>query len=235
MILAHGLCKRFGEVKVLRSLDVVIERGRVTAIVGPNGAGKTTFIKCLLGLTRPDSGLLMFDGASVRDDDLYRARLGYMPQIAKFPENLSGEELFALLRTLRGVDIADERLIDEFGLRPQLGRQLGVLSGGTKQKVNAVAAFMFAADVVVLDEPTSGLDPIAAGVMKARIRSERAAGRTIIVTSHVLSEIDELADDVVYLADGRAQFVGAVEELRQSTDQPTVERAIATLMMRSAA
>ena len=235
MILAHGLCKRYRDVEVLRSLDVTVARGRVTAIVGPNGAGKTTFIKCILGLTRPDAGLLVFDGATVRDDESYRARIGYMPQIARFPENLTGNEFFALLRKLRGVEIADEQLIDAFGVRPYLTRQLGVLSGGTKQKMNAVAAFLFRPEVLVLDEPTSGLDPIAAGVMKDRVRAERTVGHTIIITSHVLSEIEELADDIVYLADGKAQFAGPVEELRTQTGQATIERAIATLMLRSAA
>ena len=235
MIVASGLCKRFGPVQVLRSLDLTVERGRVTAIVGPNGAGKTTFIKCLLGLTRPDAGVLEFDGASILDDERYRARVGYMPQIANFPDNLTGEEFLALLRTLRDVDIADERLIDEFGLRPLLNRQLRALSGGTRQKVNAVAAFMFAPDLLVLDEPTSGLDPVAAGVMKARIRAERAGGRTIIITSHVLSEIDELADDIIYLSEGRVQFSGRSAELKRNTGQPTIERAIASMMTQEVA
>lgn len=230
MIVAHGLSKRFGDVQGLRSLDVTVERGRVTALVGPNGAGKTTFIKCLLGLTRPDAGLLMFDGASVQNDNLYRARIGYMPQIAKFPENLTGAELLALLRKLRATDIADERLVDAFAMRSQLDRQLRVLSGGTRQKVNAVSAFMFAPDLLILDEPTSGLDPVASGVLKTRIRAERSAGRSVIITSHVLSEVDELADDVVYLSEGQVQFSGSVANLRQSTGQPTVERAIAALM-----
>ena len=135
---------------------------------------------------------------------------------------------------MRGVDLADESLIDDFGRRVALGRQLRELSGGTRQKVNAVAAFMFAPDLLVLDEPTSGLDPLASGVIKARIRAERTAGRTVIITSHVLSEIEELADDIVYLADGHVQFAGPVAELRGSTRQPTIERAIATLMRRSA-
>jgi Cu-processing system ATP-binding protein len=235
VIVARGLSKRFGSVEVLRSLDIAVARGRVTALVGPNGAGKTTFIKCLLGLTRPDAGVLEIDGVSVRHDERYREHVGYMPQIANFPDNLTGAEFLTLLRTLREVDIADERLIDDFGLRPFLNRQLRVLSGGTRQKVNAVAAFLFAPDLLVLDEPTSGLDPVAAGVMKARIRSERAAGRTIVITSHVLSDIDELADDIIYLSEGQVQFSGRSAELRVNTGQPTIERAIATLMTRETA
>lgn len=230
MIIAQDLCKHFGSTRVLQSLNVGIERGRVTAVVGPNGAGKTTFIKCVLGLTRPDSGTLLFDNQPIKDRDEYRAHIGYMPQIARFPENLTGNEFLTLLCTLRGTSAVDETMIDEFGLRPHLGQQLRVLSGGTKQKVNAAAAFMFAPAMLILDEPTSGLDPVASGVMKARIRAERLAGRTVIITSHILSEIDELADDIVYLTEGRVQFAGPVAEMRRVTNQPTLERAIAALM-----
>lgn len=235
MIVARGLSKRFGSVEVLRSLDADIRRGRITAIVGPNGAGKTTFIKCVIGLTRLDSGSLEVNGQPVVNDASYRAKIGFMPQIARFPENLTASDFFSLLKRLRSVNIGDERLIDEFALRPFLSRQLGTLSGGTRQKVNAVAAFLFRPELAILDEPTSGLDPIAAGVMKQRILNERADGNTIVITSHVLSEIEALADDIVYLADGRVQFAGAVDELRLSTGQQTIERAIATLMKRSAA
>ena len=235
MIEARGLRKRFGVVEVLRGLDLRIERGRVTAIVGPNGAGKTTFIKSVLGLTRPDSGTLTFDGGPVAGDDAYRARIGYMPQIARFPENLTAGELLALLRDLRGETGADERLVAPFGLAPVLGKKLRVLSGGTRQKVNAVAAFLFSPDLFVLDEPTAGLDPVASGVLKERILGERAAGRTVILTSHIMSEIDELADDVAFLVEGCVRYSGSVAELKRSTGQRNLERAIAELMTREAA
>ncbi len=235
MIVARGLVKRYGSVHVLRGLDLTIARGRVTAIVGPNGAGKTTFIKSLLGLARLDGGTMTFDGAPVGDDEAYRARIGYMPQIARFPENLTGVELLALLTTLRGGAHGDERLVDQLGLRNVLGMKLRALSGGTRQKVNAVAAFLFAPDLLVLDEPTSGLDPVASGILKQRIIAEREAGRTIILTSHMLGEIDELADDVVFLNEGLVQFAGSVSDLKRETAQTTIERSIATLMLRAVA
>lgn len=235
MIVARGLMKGYGGLPVLRGLSLEIARGRVTAIVGPNGAGKTTFIKSILGLTRPDAGTLAFDGTSIADDDAYRARIGYMPQIARFPENLTGTELLALLRDLRGDGPSDETLIEDFNLRNALAMKLRVLSGGTRQKVNAVAAFLFSPDLYVLDEPTSGLDPVSSGILKRRIAAERVRGRTIILTSHIMSEIDELADDVVFLHEGQVAFAGSVAGLKRDTAQPTVERAIAALMLREVA
>jgi Cu-processing system ATP-binding protein len=235
VIAARGLCKAFDGTPVLRDLDLEIARGRVTAIVGPNGAGKTTFIKSLLGLVRPDAGELTFEGAAIGTGHAYRARIGYMPQIAQFPENLTGADFFALLRDLRGATSTDERLIDDLGLRDSLDRKLRVLSGGTRQKMNAVAAFLFEPALYVLDEPTTGLDPVSAGILKRRISEERADSRTVILTSHILADVDELADDLVFLHEGQARFVGNVRDLKRQTGQITTERAIAELMLRERA
>ena len=235
MIEAQELCKRFGTVDVLRGLDLRIARGRVTAIVGPNGAGKTTFIKSVLGLTRPDSGTLTFDGAQIGDDDAYRARIGYMPQIARFPDHMTGLQLLALLRELRGSGTVNDTLAEALGLRGDLKKKLRVLSGGTRQKVNAVAAFLFSPELYVLDEPTAGLDPIASGLLKARIQIERANGATVLLTSHIMSDVDELADDIIYLVDGRVQYDGALPALKDEMGQSSLERAIAAMMSRRVA
>ena len=235
MIEAHELCKRFGTIDVLRGLDLRIARGRVTAIVGPNGAGKTTFIKSVLGLTRPDSGMLTFDGVQIGDDDVYRARIGYMPQIARFPDHMTGLQLLALLRDLRGSATVNETLAEALGLRGDLKKKLRVLSGGTRQKVNAVAAFLFSPELYVLDEPTAGLDPIASGVLKARIQLEREHGATVLLTSHIMSDVDELADDIIYLVDGRVQYDGALPDLKDEMGQSSLERAIAAMMSRRVA
>lgn len=235
MIEARGLCKNFGGMPVLRDLALTIVPGRVTAIVGPNGAGKTTFTKCLLGLVRPDAGVLTFGGVPIGASHAYRAQIGYMPQIAQFPENLTGADLFALLRDLRGATSTDERLVDQLGLRDSLDRRLRVLSGGTRQKVNAVAAFLFEPELYVLDEPTTGLDPVAAGILKQRIVDERDAGRTVIFTSHILADVDELADDVIFLHEGQARYAGNVRDLKRQTGHHSTERAIAELMLRERA
>jgi Cu-processing system ATP-binding protein len=232
MIEFIGVEKRFGRREVLCGVDLSIARGRVTAVVGPNGAGKTTLIKSLLGLTRPDGGTIRLDGNPVAGQDDLRARIGYMPQIARFPDNLTGAELIALAAGLRGVGEPDDPLVEQLALGDALARPLRVLSGGTRQKVNAVLAFCFAPELLVLDEPTAGLDPVSSGVLKARVTAERDAGRTVLLTSHVMSELEEVCDDVAFLMDGRVHFAGAITDLKRRTRQATLERAIASLMLR---
>jgi Cu-processing system ATP-binding protein len=235
MIRIRELDKRFGSAHVLRAVDLDIVGGRVTAIVGPNGAGKTTLMKMILGLTRIGEGRILVDGERVGDDPAYRAHIGYMPQIARFPENLTGAELIAMMRDLRGgAAEVDDDLIARFQLADHLGKPLRVLSGGTRQKVNAVLAFLFRPELLVLDEPTSGLDPVASSTLKDKIAEVRAAGRTVIVTSHVLSDLDAIADDIVFLNEGRVGFAGAVHDLKLATRQLSLERAIAQVMLEGA-
>jgi Cu-processing system ATP-binding protein len=234
MIQVEGLTKSYGKAGVLRGVDLRMQPGRVTAVLGPNGAGKTTLIKTILGLARPDGGRILVDGVALSGAVDYRARIGYMPQIARFPENLTGVELLAMLKDLRGgASAPDEELIERFRLDDQLRKRLHTLSGGTRQKVNAVMAFLFRPDLLVLDEPTAGLDPVSSGILKDKVLAERRGGRTFVLTSHIMSELDELADDVVFLLDGRVHFAGAVEELKRSARQSNLERAIAQLMIQS--
>jgi Cu-processing system ATP-binding protein len=238
MIDACGLHKRYGRLEVLRGLDLAVRPGRVTAIVGPNSAGKTTFIKSVLGLVRPDAGTIRFDGQALDAHGRYRARIGYMPQIARFPDNLTGAELVAMLADLRRDQDAsaarprDVELLERFGLAPHLHKPLRALSGGTRQKINAVLAFLFTPDLLILDEPTSGLDPVASAALKDKVRATRDAGRTVLVTSHVLSELEELADDVAFLVEGVVAFAGSAAQLARETGEPRLERAVATMMLR---
>lgn len=236
MVEIQGLEKRFGRLRVLDGIDLTVARNRVTAIVGPNAAGKTTLIKTILGLIRADSGTILVDGKPIEGREGYRAHIGYMPQIARFPDNLSGADLFAMLKDLRGVTSAvDERLADAFKLESEVSKPLRTLSGGTRQKINAVMAFLFSPDLLILDEPTAGLDPVASGILKARIAEERESGTTFILTSHIMSELEELADDVVFLHDGKVEFAGPIAEIKSLTRQNNLERAIAAMMVRGAA
>jgi Cu-processing system ATP-binding protein len=233
VVAAAGLRKRFGRVEVLKGVDVGIKRGRVTAVLGPNGAGKSTLIKCILGLVRPDGGSLAVNGVLVDDDPSHRADLGYMPQVARFPENLTGREVVHLLRDLRGDAVPeDDDLFDTLGLVQELDKPVRTLSGGTRQKLNAAVAFMFRPSILILDEPTAGLDPVASGIFKAKIARARDEGRSILLSSHVLSELDDLVDDVVFLLDGRVEFEGSLRRLREVTGEYRLEPAIARLMRR---
>jgi Cu-processing system ATP-binding protein len=235
MIEFRNVTKRFGETDVLRGIDLRVERGRVMGLVGSNGAGKTTLIKLLLRLTHPTSGVMRVNGRPVTDDDSYRAGIGYMPQIARFPENLSATDLFRLLTKLRGSSSRDEELIARFGLIEHLEKPLRTLSGGTRQKVNAALALLFDPGVLVLDEPTAGLDPLSSATLKDEILARRDRGATVLVTSHIMSELEDLCDDVAFLLDGRVRYTGPVAELTSMTRQSTLERAVAALMIREVA
>ena len=227
------LSKSFGALQVLRSVNIAVRPGRVTALVGPNSAGKTTLIKTLLGLTRPDTGCIAIHGTDINGDQQYRSRIGYMPQIARYPDNLTALELITMLKDLRGPGTPlDLELVDALALDSVLDKPLRLLSGGTRQKVNAVMAFLFSPELLVLDEPTAGLDPVSSGVLKDKILSERGGGRTILLSSHIMNELEELADDVALLLEGQVVFAGTLDELKRITNQGTLERAIATMMRR---
>ncbi len=231
MITATGIHKAFGRHPVLRGVDIEVPRGEVTAIIGPNAAGKTTFNKMVLGLVRPDLGELRMDGERINGSAAYRARIGYMPQAARFPENLRAADIITLLTELRGGDPArDDELIDALAIAPVLDTPMRVLSGGTRQRINAALAFLFAPELLILDEPTAALDPVSSSTLKDKIRSARARGTTFLITSHVLSELEELADRVIFLLDGGVRFAGRPHELMAEAGEHSLERAAARLM-----
>jgi Cu-processing system ATP-binding protein len=236
VVRARGLWKRYGRLPVLQGLDLDVARGQVTAIIGPNASGKTTFNKILLGLVRPDRGEVAIDDHVLDGRSAYRARIGYMPQAARFPENLCAQDVFEMLADLRGKETRrDEELVESLALGPVLRTPIRVLSGGMRQRVNAALAFLFRPDLLLLDEPTAGLDPISSGTLKDKIRQERANGRTFILTSHVMSELEELADRIAFLLEGQVRFTGTQDQLKTLTGEATLERAIARLMRQAAA
>ncbi len=231
MIEIGGLEKSFGRLEVLRGVDLNVPSGRITALVGPNGSGKTTLIQCVLGLVRPDAGWIQV-GEKVLDEGYdYRRGIGYMPQAAPFPDNLSAGEVLDMLRDIRGgLAAPDEDLIERFDLKPELDKPLRTLSGGTRQKVNAVIAFLFRPPLIILDEPTAGLDPIASRALKDKILEERERGCTFVITSHIMSELEELAEFVSFIIEGRIRFSGKAEDLKADTGETTLERAVASMM-----
>jgi Cu-processing system ATP-binding protein len=230
MIEFKNLHKRFGKLVVLDGLDLNISKGGIFAILGPNGSGKTTLIKCLLGMVIPNKGEIIFDKKSVLRQWAYRNNLNYLPQIANFPPNLTVLELINMVKNLRPKDSNSEELIELFGLKTSLDKKLGNLSGGTKQKVNIVLTFMFNSDLIVLDEPTNGLDPIALIHLKSIIQKEKEKGKTILITTHIMSFVDEVADEIVFLLDGKIYFKGTIEALKKQMNNDNLEHAIANLI-----
>ena len=230
MIEFKNLHKKFGKLTVLDGLDLEIKSGGIFAILGPNGSGKTTLIKCLLGMVIPNKGEILFDNETVLKKWEYRNNLNYLPQIANFPPNLTVEELIKMVKNLRPKASNEQELIDLFGLHEFLNKKLGNLSGGTKQKVNIVLTFMFDSDLIILDEPTTGLDPIALIHLKELIQKEKEKGKTILITTHIMSVVDELADEIVFLLDGKIYFKGSIEALKKQTKNDNLEHAIANLI-----
>lgn len=233
---ARQLTKRFGPLEVINGLDLQLPAGRVTGLVGPNAAGKSTLIKLILGLVRPDSGTLTVLGNQLNGSEEYRRQIGYMPQAASFPENLTGREILRLVADLRRSETeVDLSLLAQFGLEPELDKRVRTLSGGTRQKLSAVLALLFPPRLLILDEPTAGLDPVASGILKDRLAECRERGITVLLASHTLSELEEVADDIVFLLDGRVCFHGPIDRLRRLTGFARLEKAVAALMQKGAA
>ena len=230
MIEFKNLHKSFGKLVVLNDLDLNINEGGIFAILGPNGSGKTTLIKCLLGMVIPHKGKITYNNKSVLGKWDYRNDLNYLPQIANFPPNLTVKELMEMVKNLRPKQSNEEDLIKLFGLDDSLQKKLGNLSGGTKQKVNIVLTFMFDSDLIILDEPTNGLDPIALIHLKELIQKEKTKGKTILITTHIMSFVNEVADEIVFLLDGKIYFKGTVDELKKQTNNDNLEHAIANLI-----
>jgi Cu-processing system ATP-binding protein len=241
------LAKRFGRIEALKGISAGCPRGLVTALVGPNGSGKTTLMKCLLGLVRPDAGRILLDGRPMDGTAAARLDIGYMPQLPHYPDNLSVEELVELIGGVRRAAAekagraarapgANPPWSDSiFSLAAIQGRKLRGLSGGTRQRVGAELAWRSAAPLLVLDEPTAGLDPLASSHLKDRLLEDRAAGRTVLISSHVLADLQELADQVIFLLEGRVRFAGPLSDLLRATGEERLERAVASLMRQGAA
>lgn len=229
MIQVENLDKKFGKNQVLSGLNLEIEKGGIFAVLGPNGSGKTTLIKSILGMVVPNKGNIAVGGTSIKKNWKYRKEIDYLPQIANFPGNLKVKELIRMIKDLRQMPSREEQLIELFQLDPFLDKKLSTLSGGTKQKVNLVLAFMFNSPLLILDEPTTGLDPASLIRLKELIQKEKTEGKTILITSHIMQFVAEVADVIVYLLEGKIYFKGSIEELKTKTQQTDLEHAIATI------
>ncbi len=232
MIEYRNVSKSFKKFRALDNIQLSLEKGECVSLIGPNGSGKTTLIKCLLGMVIPDKGELLFDGKSIAGEWNYRSRIGYMPQISRYPQNLSISGVLTMMKDIRknSSQELDEELIHLLNLEAISDKKLGTLSGGTRQKVSACLAFLFSPPVLVLDEPTAGLDPLSSEILKNKIRSERAKGKLILITSHILSDLDEITSQVVYMQEGKLKFHKALQQLKQETGQQSLGKAIAHII-----
>ncbi|MBC3758122.1 ABC transporter ATP-binding protein [Hyunsoonleella sp. SJ7] len=230
MVSIQNLHKSYQKNVVLDGIELDINSGGIFAILGPNGSGKTTLIKSILGMVIPKKGTISVLGKNIKNDSEYRHQIDYLPQIANFPNNLKVKELIKMIKDLRGQTDLDKVLIKRFELEPFLDKKLGTLSGGTKQKVNIILTFMFDSPLIILDEPTTGLDPISLIHLKELIQQEKAKGKTILITSHIMSFVEEVADEIVFLLEGRIYFRGSIDSLKQKTNQQDFERAIANIL-----
>ena len=230
MVSIQNLHKKFNKNVVLNGVNLDINEGGIFAVLGPNGSGKTTLIKSILGMVIPNKGIINVLGESIKKNSNYRNKIDYLPQIANFPSNLKVKELITMIKDLRSDTNKDRDLIACFKLEPFLDKKLGNLSGGTKQKVNIVLTFMFESPLIILDEPTTGLDPISLIRLKELIQAEKAKGKTILITSHIMSFVEEVSDEIVFLLEGEIYFKGTIGALKTKTNQPDFEHAIASIL-----
>jgi ABC-2 type transport system ATP-binding protein len=228
-----GLTKRFGKVQALAGVDLSVEAGEVYGFIGPNGAGKSTTIRVLLGIIRAGGGKARVFGQDVWTDAVrIHERLAYVPGDVNLWNNLSGGEVIELFLRLRGGRRERARryrtdLIERFDLDPT--KKCGTYSKGNRQKVALVAAFSSAADLYILDEPTSGLDPLMEQVFRQCVAEVKAAGATVFLSSHILSEVEHLCDRISIIRQGAIIDSGSLAEMRHLTRNKVTLRAAAPL------
>lgn len=234
MIIATNVSKQFGKFSALSDVSFTCSKGECIALIGPNGSGKTTMIKSILGMTVCNQGFITFNGHNIKHDCNYRNQIGYMPQIGRYPDNMTIQQLLSMMKDIRQhpANSLDVELIEKFGLVPLMHKRMRTLSGGTRQKVSAALAFLFNPQVLILDEPTAGLDPLSAEILKEKIGAVHQQGKLVLITSHILSELDELVTQVIYMQEGRMLFHKSINQLREDTGQSKLSKAIASVMLK---
>lgn len=232
MIEIQNLKKKFQKFTALNEVNLSFQNGHSIALIGPNGCGKTTMIKCILGLNVVEDGDILVDGKSVKEDYIYRENIGYMPQIGRYPENMTIEETIKMIKDTRKNtgDNLDTELLEAFELENIYDKKMRTLSGGTTQKVSAVLAFLFNPKVIILDEPTAGLDPLATEILKNKIIKEKNKGKLILITSHLLSELDDIITEIVFMNEGKVVVHQSVEDLKEQTNTDKISDGIISIL-----
>ena len=231
MINIDHLSKSYGKLIVLDDINLTFMDAQAVSLLGPNGSGKTTLIKSILGLVISQKGSITINGELVSNDEKYRSQIGYMPQIGRYPDNMTIKQVINMIKELRkDCKYYDEDLIKEFGIEKFQNKTMRSLSGGTRQKISACIAFLFSPNIFILDEPTAGLDPLASEIFKEKIISERKLGKIILITSHVLSDLDDITSHIVYLQDGKLMFYDSVDNLKLETGEERLNKVLASKM-----
>ena len=232
MIRIENLDKRFKKLQALNNINALFSNGQVVSLIGPNGSGKTTLIKCILGMVKADNGAIYVNGKQINGDPSYRNQIGYMPQIGRYPDNMKVGQLFGMMKNIRKIpeQQLDTDLLVKFNLISVFDKPMRTLSGGTRQKVSAALAFYFNPDILILDEPTAGLDPLSSEMLKEKIIQEKKKNKLILITSHILSDLDELTTHVMYLQEGKMIFLKDIATLRKETGEEKLGKAIARIM-----
>ena len=231
MIAIQNIYKKFGKLEVLNDVSLTFNKGECIALIGPNGCGKTTLIKSILGMVIPTKGDILFDEKSILKKYKYRDQIGYMPQIGRYPDYMTVGQIIEMIKKIRNSDeVLDEDLIQAFELEKIFDKQMRTLSGGTTQKVSAILAFLFNPDVLILDEPTAGLDPLASEILKEKIIKEREKGKLILITSHLLSELDDMISQIIFMQEGKVHFHKSIADLLESTNEQKISKAIAKIL-----
>ena len=232
MIEVKKLTKKFSKFTALDDLNLTFTNSKSIALIGPNGCGKTTLIKSILGLNVIETGDILVDGKRVKDDYRYRKDIGYMPQIGRYPENMSIGQTIKMIKDTRKISEThlDTELLENFELEKMYDKKMGTLSGGTTQKVSAVLAFMFDPKVIILDEPTAGLDPLASEILKNKIIKEKNRGKLIIITSHLLSELDDIVSEIVFMNEGKIIVQQSVTDLMTERKSEKISESIISIL-----
>ncbi|HSU27296.1 MAG TPA: ABC transporter ATP-binding protein [Chitinophagaceae bacterium] len=224
--------KKFRRLQALDDVNVKFESGQVISLVGPNGSGKTTLIKSILGMVHPDSGKVFVDDEWINGDPSYREKIGYMPQVGRYPDNMKIGQLFNMLLHLRKPieNRIDRDLIQQFELEKIFEKPMRTLSGGTRQKVSAAIAFLFDPAILILDEPTAGLDPLASEILKEKILEEKKKDKMVLISSHILSDLEELTSHIMYMQEGKMLFFKDIASLKEETGEIRLGKAVAGIM-----
>lgn len=223
VITARGVCRHFGPIRAVDGIDLTVAQGELFGLIGHNGAGKSTLFKMMLGLVPVTSGEILINGVRVDAGEfrVTRRQIGYLPENVVFYDNLTGLETLHFFARLKGVDPADAtRVLDLVALTPAMHRRVREYSKGMRQRLGIAQALLGNPRLLFLDEPTTGLDPEAIRAFYVILQQLRSEGVTMVITSHILTEIQERVDRLAIMADGKVRAAGTVRALREQQNLP---------------